>query len=96
MCIRERVSTQSTWGSYENTEIMNLLIHHGFPIDQVDKCGKTPLFYASQQDSGIMKDLLIKQGAQQLSGQQISRLPCLLYTSPSPRDKRQARMPSSA
>ena len=24
------------------------------------------------------------------------RLPCLLYTSPSPRDKRQSRMPSSA
>ena len=25
-----------------------------------------------------------------------SGLPCLLYTSPSPRDKRQSRMPSSA
>ena len=24
------------------------------------------------------------------------RIPCLLYTSPSPRDKRQSRMPSSA
>ena len=24
------------------------------------------------------------------------RMPCLLYTSPSPRDKRQSRMPSSA
>ena len=24
------------------------------------------------------------------------RVPCLLYTSPSPRDKRQSRMPSSA
>ena len=26
----------------------------------------------------------------------IPSLPCLLYTSPSPRDKRQSRMPSSA
>ena len=25
-----------------------------------------------------------------------NRVPCLLYTSPSPRDKRQSRMPSSA
>ena len=25
-----------------------------------------------------------------------NKLPCLLYTSPSPRDKRQSRMPSSA
>ena len=26
----------------------------------------------------------------------VNQLPCLLYTSPSPRDKRQSRMPSSA
>ena len=26
----------------------------------------------------------------------IEKYPCLLYTSPSPRDKRQSRMPSSA
>ena len=26
----------------------------------------------------------------------VARWPCLLYTSPSPRDKRQSRMPSSA
>ena len=26
----------------------------------------------------------------------LDKLPCLLYTSPSPRDKRQSRMPSSA
>ena len=29
-------------------------------------------------------------------GQGVEGEPCLLYTSPSPRDKRQARMPSSA
>ena len=31
-----------------------------------------------------------------LGGRRIPRRPCLLYTSPSPRDKRQSRMPSSA
>ena len=30
------------------------------------------------------------------SGAQAQQLTCLLYTSPSPRDKRQSRMPSSA
>ena len=30
------------------------------------------------------------------AGQRLSHLICLLYTSPSPRDKRQSRMPSSA
>ena len=31
-----------------------------------------------------------------LSGETVLLEPCLLYTSPSPRDKRQSRMPSSA
>ena len=33
---------------------------------------------------------------QQLWARWFARDPCLLYTSPSPRDKRQSRMPSSA
>ena len=31
-----------------------------------------------------------------LSAEVLKHQPCLLYTSPSPRDKRQSRMPSSA
>ena len=48
-------------------------------------------------------DLLITkiiEGVEEVKGQEISILDlrdiCLLYTSPSPRDKRQSRMPSSA
>ena len=33
---------------------------------------------------------------QGVNGSQLDYKPCLLYTSPSPRDKRQSRMPSSA
>ena len=52
----------------------------------VEKVG----FEAKQPNSGIRKAVkisLIRTG---------NKLTCLLYTSPSPRDKRQSRMPSSA
>ena len=43
-----------------------------------------------------MGDLCIKFFHQNSIGTVIKHIPCLLYTSPSPRDKRQSRMPSSA
>ena len=44
------------------------------------------------------QDNATRPGAQLLAAIEKSGLPddCLLYTSPSPRDKRQSRMPSSA
>ena len=39
---------------------------------------------------------LQRSGNETLAGEHLQRLGCLLYTSPSPRDKRQSRMPSSA
>ena len=62
--------------------------------------------YVAVDDVGtVMNPLLLKgqlhggivQGAGQILGEQIQwDDTCLLYTSPSPRDKRQSRMPSSA
>ena len=45
--------------------------------------------------------ILADQGAEVIkvepvSGELVRHMACLLYTSPSPRDKRQSRMPSSA
>ena len=44
--------------------------------------------------------LVVASGAAQLGANVVlvegDRMGCLLYTSPSPRDKRQSRMPSSA
>ena len=40
--------------------------------------------------------ILAAQGFVQLRGDIVEAIICLLYTSPSPRDKRQSRMPSSA
>ena len=50
-------------------------------------------FYLTQALSGRDKDLLRLQNQINELGELLS---CLLYTSPSPRDKRQSRMPSSA
>ena len=42
-------------------------------------------------------DAVLKQAIPDLIGQAtVKQYACLLYTSPSPRDKRQSRMPSSA
>ena len=42
------------------------------------------------------KELLSLYENQNRSSKEVRNLTCLLYTSPSPRDKRQSRMPSSA
>ena len=39
---------------------------------------------------------VIQEAFEKLKASSRSEKPCLLYTSPSPRDKRQSRMPSSA
>ena len=54
------------------------------PADEVEQKS----FSNSVKDYGLEDDPLIVSAAE--------RLICLLYTSPSPRDKRQSRMPSSA
>ena len=41
-------------------------------------------------------DQIVKQLDKMIDTVRVERLDCLLYTSPSPRDKRQSRMPSSA
>ena len=46
-------------------------------------------------ESGNVKETFTRHTAFELNGLKYPRN-CLLYTSPSPRDKRQSRMPSSA
>ena len=60
-----------------------------------DESGKYSISILLDQEAQIYA---IETGQTEIGGLQsiIESLPCLLYTSPSPRDKRQSRMPSSA
>ena len=51
-------------------------------------------FSRFSKSEGLLMAQLPRRIAPRLSGRDVDA--CLLYTSPSPRDKRQSRMPSSA
>ena len=53
----------------------------------------TPVVTSS---GGALEELAVRSGGLAINGRDLQLLACLLYTSPSPRDKRQSRMPSSA
>ena len=66
-------------------------------IDQLRACKNTDeiLKFEKWFNSNIESDKLYKRICELLKNRSISRA-CLLYTSPSPRDQRGSRMPSSA
>ncbi|GAM25600.1 hypothetical protein SAMD00019534_087750 [Acytostelium subglobosum LB1] len=57
------VVNPTSYGSYENVKLLNLLAAKGAPIDTVDIGNHTPNYYASQQDSGKMSTALLALGA---------------------------------
>ena len=63
------------------------------PVCRREDVPQSWLQIEQEQDvaKGLLASVIKKQGVLLTS-----KLPCLLYTSPSPRDKRQSRMPSSA
>ena len=58
-------------------------------INNARQYDKKPRFYSSAQLDKVQRFLQRRYAIARQNG-------CLLYTSPSPRDKRQSRMPSSA
>ena len=66
-------------------EVAELLVTAGTEVNGKNKYGLTPLNRAATRGHKETAELLIANGAD-----------CLLYTSPSPRDQRGSRMPSSA
>ena len=74
--------------------------HDGFRIDDVvDGAGVAHgTFYIYFRDRQDLLRSLVRVVARQLRplGNQLQGAPCLLYTSPSPRDVEESRMPSSA
>eukprot|EP01105_Mastigella_eilhardi_P025706 TRINITY_DN707_c0_g1_i5.p1 TRINITY_DN707_c0_g1~~TRINITY_DN707_c0_g1_i5.p1 ORF type:complete len:2532 (-),score=631.38 TRINITY_DN707_c0_g1_i5:1348-8943(-) len=51
------------YGSYENVELLNLLVANGAPLDTKDNKGCTALHYASVQEDHKMYGMLQKAGA---------------------------------
>ena len=75
-------TTALHWASYHNSEhAIQSLLSVNADVNATTDLGVTPLWLASENGNLSAVDML---------------LDCLLYTSPSPRDKRQSRMPSSA
>ena len=76
---------ESTNGSKVNNEDVQLkIIRHGDLIS----IGRSTLLFGTREEINEGLENMISPSGQQLS--------CLLYTSPSPRDQRGSRMPSSA
>ena len=70
-----------------------------FAVRIVTEAGADPVAAAGFIDRFISRQPKVSGGAQQVLGRHLESLvdnACLLYTSPSPRDMRRSRMPSSA
>ena len=62
----------------------------------VSSVGKAILKYFGKQGGEEAAEYLSRKGGREIMERVTLTATCLLYTSPSPRDKRQSRMPSSA
>jgi ankyrin repeat protein len=56
------------FGSYENVEILKILIENGIDVNAEDQAGLTALDYANNQDSGVMRENLLSYNAKSGSG----------------------------
>ena len=74
------------------------IVHHEFKVGKAEKWWETA--YAAMSPGGGWDDAVAankEKGFFNHSANAVTKTgPCLLYTSPSPRDKRQSRMPSYA
>ena len=70
------------------------IIHISSQMGLVGGLDRTVYSASKHAVEGMVKSMAIEWGAHNIRVNTIC--PCLLYTSPSPRDKRQSRMPSSA
>ena len=75
-------------GTTESTQFSN---HGGYhsPAYSVEQLADTPLSIVLQPILDQCNECMLKLGSDK-------KLSCLLYTSPSPRDRQKSRMPSSA
>ena len=75
--------------------------HELIPENVIDEMGQMGLFGVTVSENyggqgGNQLDLILMGLALGYHSQSLAITPCLLYTSPSPRDRQKSRMPSSA
>ena len=103
---REAVFNLEKWNEYFNS-YSEYIVQAGSYHDilSAKKNNKTAIIFGFQNPSPIEDDISLLEVWQKLgvrfmqlsyNNQSLLATGCLLYTSPSPRDKRQSRMPSSA
>ena len=74
----------------------SILSRHSIPRSEIDEIIRDAYVNDKLEREMVTKALGVKGGVDQHALYAGAVQPCLLYTSPSPRDKRQSRMPSSA
>ena len=79
----------------ENLELANSILKK-YPEGRKESAVMLLLYLAQNQNDNWIPLAALKYVGKFLSMPYINVYDCLLYTSPSPRDKRQSRMPSSA
>ena len=73
-------------------QLQKYLRANNFDVDIADGGKKAIEMLASNKYSAVVLDLKMPD----MSGMEVLKWACLLYTSPSPRDRTRSRMPSSA
>lgn len=61
--IMHHIVSPMKYGYYQNTELLYFFAGVGAPLDTVDKAGHTPMYYACLQKTGVMKEALLDNGA---------------------------------
>ena len=84
---------------------VQFLVEQGADVDALDIGDNTALHWAAMRGHVEIVNFLLQNGADKTFKNKQGKIPidlcepvwsCLLYTSPSPRDQRGSRMPSSA
>ena len=64
--------------------------------NRINNNDRISLYYADLNDAGSVRNMIEEVQPRYISHLAAQSYPCLLYTSPSPRDRQKSRMPSSA
>ena len=83
---RFRNNKNNEWLMNKNKEVFDYVLNEPFPVMMICENKEISWLNNKAREQGFSKGLCLD----------FEVVDCLLYTSPSPRDKRQSRMPSSA